>query len=222
MLLEETGFAAAGRAANDRQRTIDDVGQHPVGDLGVILGQIALRDPLIGIQNLVGMREAHAREFVVSGGRSRWLPSREGFAGAKFAVLTSSGVRRGRCRLRIALTSLERNGLVVDDLAGRLVLAKPLERRMPKQPFVGPVRELDLGDELGFDPRNVSRSPVVPERFAKGDVLARELCQLLVQRRQRLLVESRADPARIDELLARGRDSPATRHRNGSGCRWAW
>ena len=43
MLLKETRLAAAGRTANDRQRTVGDVGQHPVGDLRVIIGQIALR-----------------------------------------------------------------------------------------------------------------------------------------------------------------------------------
>ena len=43
MFLKETRLAAAGRAADDRQRTIDDVRQHPVGDLRIILGQIVLR-----------------------------------------------------------------------------------------------------------------------------------------------------------------------------------
>ena len=68
MFLKETSLPAAGRTANDRQRTIDDVRQHPIGDLRIIVGQIALRDFLVGIENLIGMGEAHSLVFVAGSG----------------------------------------------------------------------------------------------------------------------------------------------------------
>ena len=77
--------------------------------------------------------------------------------------------RRGRPAVFDRFDLTERKGLVVDDLGGRLVFAKALERRMPQQPLVRPVRELDLGDKRRLDPRNVRASPVVPERLEKGD-----------------------------------------------------
>ncbi len=47
MALEETWAAHAGGATDQRERAVGDVRQNPVGDLDVVIGQIALGDALI-------------------------------------------------------------------------------------------------------------------------------------------------------------------------------
>jgi hypothetical protein len=57
VLLEEAGLAAALGAAHERERPARDVGQHPVGDDGEVRDQLALREPLLGEQHLVEVRQ---------------------------------------------------------------------------------------------------------------------------------------------------------------------
>ena len=60
MLLKEARLTRSLRAANDRQRPIRDVRQHPIGDINVILREIALRYSGICKHHAIRMRQPHA------------------------------------------------------------------------------------------------------------------------------------------------------------------
>ncbi len=89
MLLEETLARVTLGASHQRERPIDDVGQNPIGDAFVVLGQVSLGEAIIGIQNAIGMREANAGDggFGIGAFRRRTRRLRLG---------------RGLCRFRLA------------------------------------------------------------------------------------------------------------------------
>jgi hypothetical protein len=58
VLLEEAGLAGAFGAADEREWAVDDVGEHAVGDGEVIVGELALGEVRVGVEDLVGVGEA--------------------------------------------------------------------------------------------------------------------------------------------------------------------
>ncbi len=59
VLLEEPLAVQAIGVAHHGDRPVPQPGQHPVGDIGVVAGQVGLGDPVSGKQHLVRMRERH-------------------------------------------------------------------------------------------------------------------------------------------------------------------
>src|SRR6185369_17904501 len=85
---------------------------------------------------------------------------------------------------------------------GRLLVgAQTLERRMAKRAVVAPFRERDFRDEIGFDPM-CSLGFVPAWRIHEWRLALLAFDELLVQCRERVLVETGADLARVAELAA--------------------
>ena len=61
VLLEEAGLAGALGAADERERAVDDVWEHAVGDGEVVVGELALGEVGAGVEDLVGVGEAERR-----------------------------------------------------------------------------------------------------------------------------------------------------------------
>ena len=61
VLLEEAGFAGALGAADERERAVDDVREHALGDGEVVVGELALGEVGAGVEDLVGVGEAEGR-----------------------------------------------------------------------------------------------------------------------------------------------------------------
>ncbi len=64
VLLKEAGFARAFRAADETERTANDVRKHMFRDGGVVLGELAFGELRLLIEDFVGMGQAHAGDFV--------------------------------------------------------------------------------------------------------------------------------------------------------------
>jgi hypothetical protein len=57
LLLEEARFVAAVGTTHERERTISELRQHPVGDDREVCDELSLRDALLGIEHLVEVRQ---------------------------------------------------------------------------------------------------------------------------------------------------------------------
>src|SRR5438067_12079073 len=84
------------------------------------------------------------------------------------------------------------------DVTCRLVLAQPLERRVAQHAVVGPFGELDLGDELWFDPDCARNARRAHER-RRVTAQRLEAAQQIVER---LAGEAGADVAGVDQAVA--------------------
>lgn len=63
MALIEAVLLLSGRAPHQRERSVLDMRQHPVGDRQVIFGQRLLGDALLRVEHPVGARQAHAPDI---------------------------------------------------------------------------------------------------------------------------------------------------------------
>src|SRR3954452_8441798 len=85
------------------------------------------------------------------------------------------------------------------DLGRRLVVAEAEEARVAQAAGAGPLREADLGDELGLDPRHAAlldRGGV-----GEGRVVAVQGAQARPEVAQRRVVEAGADLARVAQAI---------------------
>lgn len=62
MFLQETRAVDAVGAAHDRERPPDDVRQNSLGACKIVFRQLALGDPIVRIEQLVGMGNMDARD----------------------------------------------------------------------------------------------------------------------------------------------------------------
>ena len=133
MLLVEALARVALGAAHQRERPLDDVRQNPIGDLLVVLGQVALGESVLGIQHAVG---------IVSAARRRPSTRLRRFAiGRRFDLREPRASSSPRFLCRFAVHGAVRCSTFqcgrrlrhfADDLLRRLVFAQALKRRMPQ------------------------------------------------------------------------------------------
>ena len=119
VLLEELLAADAARAAQQRQRSADDIGRDVAPDLRVVVAEPLLGDALVRPVDAVGMGELHRAHGLLPG----WL-----------------------ALVRADLRSFRRLAHHVD---GCLVLAQPPEGGMAQMAIRGPGAKLDLGHQFG-------------------------------------------------------------------------
>src|SRR5436190_2144897 len=72
---------------------------------------------------------------------------------------------------------------------------------MTQQALVRPIGEFDFGDKTRFYPNDTSRLACNAREILKGRLRLREWSQLTMKRGQSFVLESGADPPRIDKLL---------------------
>ena len=170
----------------------------------VVVDQLALGDRSPGKDHPVGMGDAHAVDLdrLVVPGR---VDGDHGEASARSPPLrwvwpTALAGRRVGASTGISRTTSCR----------LLSLRSPLNAALADVALVGPAAELDLGDQLRLD--EMRPPPDVGGTSSAGGVLDRALLQLRPELVELALAEAAADPAAIDQPVARrGRRAGSTR-----------
>ncbi len=166
--------------------------QHVRRDSPVVLSKLLFRKPRLLIQNLLGMRQPHGS---ARSGRFR-----------RRLRLLSRNLRRHSTQMRRAMRALYLSdsrtivGFLPSNILRRLILTKPLERRLTHKVVRGPCSKIHLSHQLGLHPDRPA--PRLRRQHSRKDSSSGEAHPADREELVCLLRKTRSGAPRINQFLA--------------------